>query len=75
MTATKSIETNLRTPSGQKSKIRVNLTGSSVDMIFYRSSEGELWVRLTREQATRFARDILEVCAALSPETDGGQDG
>lgn len=55
-------EMTLRTPSGGKSKLAARLNGNSVDIDISRTGDGEVWIRLTIDQADQFANLILSAC-------------
>jgi hypothetical protein len=52
-----------KTPSGGKSCLAATWNGQSVDIDVSRSSDGELWFRLTPDQAEKFAHLILAAIA------------
>ena len=60
-----------RTPTGGRSSIDVapSSTGRGVDLVFRRSSEGEVLVRLTWSQAANLGKDIAALVATCAPTT------
>lgn len=67
MSVTDPIVIRMRTPNGKPSQIEVHRTDIGVDLVFSRSSQGEMLVRLPRYAAEEMARAITSALTDTDP--------